>query len=331
MTIKKLDYCDFLVFDRESLPQYEPYFALDYITATEQQRQQWFENLLTLARHNLSLAHCVHHNHYARTVIQSAMNTNKDIVVNVAYTQSIFSISNVKSADTMMLSGLKISGTKHWLSMLDISDYCVIYCKALDQSPGTEAMILLDLATVPHHVTYDHMIPIGMEIARPGSITVDDVLIPHTHLLGFRHYFDAEQIYPLTNNFANYCFITNYLGLLMGLYNELAEYMTKNQIATDADYKKLGLSISNLYMVWQDHLPTINTALSTDQDWHRRNTQYVMSKNILLDLINYILKTCDSSWVSLHPKSQRFRDALTFCAHMRPLQRNLNELNFVKF
>jgi hypothetical protein len=125
--------------------------------------------------------------------------------------------------------------------------------------------------------------------------------------------------------------VTNYLGVVVSLYQELGGYLARANINIDYDYKKLGLSVSALLMMWQDNLASVHTVTSSDNFWHRRNTQYTQSKNVLLEIINLILHTGDSRWLDAKsPRNQRFRDALTFCSHMKPLYRNLEEKHFVK-
>ena len=87
--------------------------------------------------------------------------------------------------------------------------------------------------------------------------------------------------------------------------------------------------------MWVDNLQSVEAAMDidnlTDNYWHRRNTQYTQSKNVLLSLINLILQVADSRWLDITgDKNQRFRDALVFSTHMKPLYRNLKDKHFVK-
>lgn len=329
--IKSLHNPKFSTFDRASLSQLAPYFDISYNNASADERIQWFENLLTLAKHDLSIAHCVHHNHYAKSTIEMAHAQGKVLVDNLDYTKTIGCLSNVKSVDTMNLYQGQIQGTKHWISMLDRSDYAVFYVSVLNNpEKKIEALIALNLNTVSYKIEQTTA-TLGMEIARPASMTLAPVCISDNNILGYRVYGQGEQIHPHLNNFANYCFITNFLGINIGLYHELDHYVQTHNLNKDLEFKKIGLEISGLYMLWKDNLESINQQNMDDKFWHRRNTQYVMGKNALIKLINLILQIGDSRWMTLDASTQKFRDALTFCSHMRPLNNNLSEQFFVNF
>ena len=105
-----------------------------------------------------------------------------------------------------------------------------------------------------------------------------------------------------------------------------------NFVNVDFEMKKIGLDIAGLSMSWHDNLDSVDITTPSDAFWHRRNTQYVLSKQTLLKLVSLILESGDSRWVDAKsPNNQRFRDALTFASHMKPLHRNVNEQVFVKF
>jgi hypothetical protein len=196
-----------------------------------------------------------------------------------------------------------------------------------------EAYVLIDFADVKPKIDMSFATPMGMEIACPGSITVDNFVLPDSHILGYRKYHENSPEFFHLTNISDYCFITNYLGLILSLYNDLKIYVEQTNITgVDFDIKNLGLDISGLVMVWEDNLSSVDITVPNDNFWHRRNTQYTLSKKTLIDMISLILKICDSRWLDAKsPKNQRFRDALTFCSHMKPLHRNLEEKNFVKY
>lgn len=326
--IKKLTTVDIDTFDQAALTWLTPYFDFDYSSAGSDERRQWFENLLTLAKHNLGMAHCVQHNHYPRAQVQLKLPE----FINPAYDKTIGCFSNFKAADTMKLNGRVLSGTKHWISLLELAEFGVFRIPAENMGEGVEALVLVDFKSVQHNIDTDFMTPMGMEIARPGSLTLNNVEIPENHILGYRRYTEPGPVFFHLISFSDYCFITNFLGINIGLYKEFQTYLENNGLAKELEFKRIGLELSNLYMSWQDNLDSINIKEPTDEFWHRRNTQYTMSKNILLDQINLILKVGDSRWIDAKsPNNQRFRDALTFCTHMKPLNKNLIEKNFVKF
>jgi len=326
--IEKLTTVDINIFDRSALTWLTPYFDLDYSSAGAEERRQWFENLLTVAKHNLSLAHCIQHNHYPHAQVKLKLPE----FVGSAYNKTIGCFSNFKSADTMKLNGQILSGTKHWISILELADFGVFRVPAENMEDGVEALVLVDFKSVPNKIDLDFMTPMGMELARPGSLTLDNVEIPKNHILGYRRYTEPSPDFFHLISFSDYCFITNFLGINIGLYKEFQTYLENNGLTQELEFKRIGLELSNLYMTWQDNLNSINIKEPTDDFWHRRNTQYTLSKSILLNQINLILKMGDSRWTDVKStRTQRFRDALTFCNHMKPLNKNLIEKNFVKF
>jgi hypothetical protein len=131
---------------------------------------------------------------------------------------------------------------------------------------------------------------------------------------------------------SDYCFITNYVGLLVALYKDLENYVEKTKIDIDFEVRKIGLRISGMVMSWQDNLSSLETVVPDDEFWRKRNTLYTQNKDCLLDLIHLILQIGDSGWLDAKSsKNQRFRDALTFSSHMKPLYNNLKERYFVRF
>jgi hypothetical protein len=103
--------------------------------------------------------------------------------------------------------------------------------------------------------------PIGMQIARPGSITLDHYVLPSNSILGYRKYHENSPEFFHITNMSDYCFVTNYLGIVMSLYQELGQYLERANINVDYDYKKLGLSVSAVLMMWQDNLASVHTTL----------------------------------------------------------------------
>ncbi len=316
-------------FDKETLKQLKPYFDSNIIQSSQQERYQWFQNLLTLAQYNLGIAHCIFHNHNARLHIEVKFKDKQyPNFYDPTYENQIGCFSTVKSADEMMLNGTTITGTKHWISMVHQADYGVF--RVLDDD--TEAYALIDFATVKPIIDMSYSTPMGMEIAQPGSITINNYTLPENCILGYRKYYEKSPEFFHINNIIDYSFTTNYLGLLLSLYEELRIYIEQIKITgVDFEFKKIGLAISGLIMMWQDNLPTVDITAPTDDFWPRRSTQYTLSKNTLINLISLILQIGDSRWLDAKsPKNQRFRDALTFCSHMKPLHRNIAERNFVR-
>jgi len=327
--IEKLIQTDVTEFNKETLKKLKPYFDSNIIFSDLEERHQWFHNLLTLAQHSLGIAHCIQHNATPRLLMEVKFkNKQYPNFYDPIYENLIGCYSNFKSADEMTLDGTTVSGTKHWISMVHQADYGIFRVPVND----TEAYVLIDFATVKPSIDMSYATPMGMEIACPGSITVNNYTLPENCILGYRKYYENSPEFFHINSISDYCFITNYLGLILSLNKEVKTYIEQTKINVDFEFKKIGLVIAGLVMTWQDNLSSVDITTPTDEFWHRRNTQYTLYKDTLIDLIHLILQICDSRWLDAKSSNnQRFRDALTFCSHMKPLHRNLEEKHFVKY
>lgn len=326
--IEKLVQTDVTEFNKETLKKLKPYFDSDVLACSSEERYQWFRNLRTLARYSLGIAHCIHHNHYPRLHIFNKFRDKKyPDFYDPTYENMIGCWAGWKSVDQMLLNGTTVSGTKHWISMVHQADF------GLFRIPvnNTEAVVLLDFADVKPSIDMTYASPLGMEIARPGSINIEKYNLQDYCILGYKTYHEINPEFSHISNFSDYCFITNYLGLILSLYEELKIYIEEKKITSiDFLFKKIGLEISGLVMIWEDNLSSLDIAVPDDKFWHRRNTQYTMGKNVLINLIGLILQIGDALWLSSKDsKSQKLRDALTFCSHMRPLNKNLEDKHFV--
>ena len=313
-------------FNKSTLTLLAPYFDLNILNASSNQQALWFRNLLELAKQNLSIAHCVQHNQIPRMIMQSCFSTNSwpnDIPVE--FDAAVGCYSGGKSADELTLNGNILNGTKHWVSLLEQADYGIFRV----QVDEADAFVLVDFRTMPHTRDMNWMTPIGMEIARPGSFSVEHLELLPEFILGHKKFYENHPLWSPVINIIDYAFITNYLGLIISLHQEFGEYLDAHNLNKPFEFNRLGMLISSLKMTWSDNLASVEVTETHDEFWHRRNTQYTMSKDILCQLIALILQQGDSRWLDAKStKSQRMRDALTFCSHMKPLSVNLIEKNF---
>lgn len=314
------------VFNKNTLTLLKPYFDLNLLAASNDQQMQWFYNLLTLAQQSLSIAHCVQHNQIARLIMQSCFPTGvwpNDLPSE--FESSIGCYSGSKSADDLVLNGNVLNGTKHWVSLLEQADYGIFRVTVED----TDAFVFLDFRAIPHKKDMTWMTPIGMELARPGSVTVRDLELPAECVLGHKKFYENHPLWSPVLNIIDYAFITNYLGLIVSLHHEFGIYLDGLGRSKEFEFERLGASIAGLKMMWKDNLSSVSSAEFNDTFWHRRNTQYTMSKDVICQLITLILQQGDSRWLdACSTQSQRMRDALTFCSHMKPLAINLKEKHF---
>ena len=314
-------------FDKQTLKKLEPYFDLNFASANLDEKTQWFNNLLTLAQYNLGVAHCVHHNATARYVMQLKFNNNMPEFFKNEFAESIGGYSGAKSSDTLKLNGNKLNGQKNWISNLHQADYCISRIKSDD----TEIFVLVDMAKLKDSIIFVND-QLGMEIATPGSFNAVDYIIPDDHILGHRSLVDNDSTLAGVSNFHGYCFITNQLGCIVGLYNMIAETSSKNKFDISHELSKFKLEISALKFMWLENIASIDESKIDNSFWHKRNTQYNQSKNILVKLIALGLEIADSSWTNASgPGNQRFRDALVFATHMQSLAKGLRDAHFVEF
>ena len=332
--IEKLNQVTVTDFNKETLKILKLYFDADL---NSNQTELWFNNLLKLSTHSLGIAHCVQHNQTARLFMSIAFaDCPAPAFFHPNYEKQIGSYSGVKNSDEITFKDNQVNGLKHWISNLHQADYAILMVP-VDKTLADplEAYVLFDLTSGEHQIDSNCPRQLGMEIARAGSLIVNDYKIPHGYLIGQRQFIGNKGRFIPVGSWHDYAFITNYLGCIIGLFEDLVNYTQDRKINIDYLLKKISLEISSIKMMWVDNLQSVEAAMDidnlTDNYWHRRNTQYTQSKNVLLSLINLILQVADSRWLDITgDKNQRFRDALVFSTHMKPLYRNLKDKHFVK-
>jgi hypothetical protein len=328
--IEKLIQTDVNTFDLNAVKVLKKYFDCGLTTTcSDSERELWFYNLLQIAQHSVGMAHCVQHNQIPRFLVESHFQNSLPACYK-DYSEQIASQSGWKFNDTLKLNGNVLSGTKHWISNLHNSDFTVV--RAVDDNHN-ESYVLIDLTQVDHKINLADIIPIGLELANPGSVTVDHVELPSKYIWGQQNLQKKSNNLFHDKNLIEYSFITTHLGCNIALYNELKNYPNRYDNTATFELNKMQLAISSLKMMWQDNLASIHQReFTVDEFWHRRHTQYTQSKNIMLQLINLVLQMGDSRWLDVKtPASQRFRDALIFSSHMGSLYKSLEKRHFVKF
>jgi len=281
----------------------------------EQTDCQHFKNLLYIAEQDLSIAHCLQKNH-----VMHAAGLGYD------YSSTVGCYSAYNFKDTISLNGQILIGNKEWLTNLFDSD--VVILQALNTA-GERLHVVIELGKTSHIISHDHPKSIGMVGAAPGKLIFSNpVTLNQTQILNKAGTQESFNI----SNYSSYAFITNHLGLIIGLYNDLITYEILTDPSLRNQRRTLELEISTLKILWEDNLPSISITNSSDEFWHRRNTQYAQSKKILLELIHFVLEIGIHNFVdpsSLH--STRFNDALTFVTHMLPLYKCNKDLHYTKF
>jgi hypothetical protein len=310
-----------LAFDRNNLKTLSPYFDFDFPSSTVEEKITFFNNLKTVAQSSLGLAHCIQHHMAARSAVQlsglknTAVNPN-----NFADTVGCYSI--VKRSDQLSFVDGVLDGSKKWFSNIEIADFGVL------QIPDGDLvkLIYFELNQTAHRLDFDFYTPLGMELARPGTLVLDHHRVDQTDILGY----SGTQQFFQQSNFTSYCFLTNHYALTKALFLDIKHYAEKNHCGAEFALKKLEIDICSLEMQWQDNLESLGETELTNHFWNRRNTQYAFSKKTLITVIQFILEIGVTYYVdATSPYSQRFRDAITYCSHMHPLYRFAQDFHMI--
>lgn len=308
-------------YDSAEQSRLAPYF--DIGQALDSDLQQWFRNLRRMAQHDLSIAHCVQHSQAASLSVHLALGDHRPAWTHA--TQRLGAYVGWKSMDTLKYDGYTLDGVKHWISMLDRCDYVVT---RVHDAYDRRHFMLLDLTSDQYASRSWSFEPIGMLLARPGTLHINQMPIENYQVLGQTETRFAFRV----SSFVDYGFITNYLGLTEALYGELLAFLTKHNMPITLEVDKIDLALASLRMMWEDNLTSVvNQGPVDDHFWHRRNTQYAQSKRVLIDTITQILELGSSYFFDAHSEfSRRFRDAIMLSTHMQSLYRNTQDMIFVK-
>ena len=284
-----------------------------------------FKNLLYIAQQDLSLAHCIHHSHVARIAVKHSRCHSANVLLDSnSYHDIVGCYSAFKAIDTVTLTNNKLNGVKGWLSNIECANFLVLQTYSADQEKFN---VYLNLNINPCNQLKNHPDAIGMKGAKPGGIVIDNVDIEACAVLGRSE--NPETF--ATSNYASYAFITNHLGLILGLYSELLSYDQANDIRLENQRRTLELKIAGLHQLWALNLDSVNQSLGDDEFWHKRNTQFALSKEILLNLITFILELGIHNFIDdSKDTSTRFKDAITFVTHMKSLYKANKESIYFK-
>ena len=236
----------------------------------------------------------------------------KEQILTKKFNEIIGCYSIVKRSDEMQLHDLVLNGSKKWFSNLDQADFGILQ---IHDGIDTK-LVWFDLHTLPCEFDYDFFTPIGMELARAGTLIIKNHKLDPTHVLGVHGTNDFFQ----QSNFASYCFLTNHCGVVHQLFLDIKQYANKFKCGAEFELMKLETDVSSLLMQWEANLDTLGQTTNSHEFWNRRNTQYAFSKKTLIKVIQFTLEIGVSYYLDAKSEfSQRFRDALTYCSHMHPL------------
>jgi len=300
-------------FSKENLKNLQPFFDIDFPNSSLDEKKKFFQNLRILSRQSLGLAHCIQHNAVPKIIVQLCKNDEvRKKILDKKFDEIIGCWSIVKHSDEIQLDGLTLTGRKKWFSNLDQADFGVM--QILDD--GRIKLVWFDMATLPHEIDYDFFTPIGMELARPGTLIVNNHTLDPDHILGID---ESDEFFEF-GNFASYCFLTNHCGITHQLFVDIKRYAQKFKCGAEFELLKLETDVASLVMQWEENLNTLGQISHTLEFWRRRATQYTFSKKTLIRVIQLTLEISIGHHLDAKSEfSQRFRDALTYCSHMHPL------------
>jgi hypothetical protein len=310
-------------FSRSNLKTLSKYFDFDFLSASLEEKEQFFRNLQVLSRQDLSLAHNIQHSQTAQIIVsQSACQAARDYVLTKPFGELIGCYSIFKRSDKITLENNILNGQKKWFSNIDDADYGVMQVN----SDGKKLMVYFNLHELEHKIDHSSFTPIGMEVARAGALTIENQPIADDQILGIA----GTQQFFQQSSFASYCFLTNHYGITKQLFLDIKQYAERFDCGAELEIKKLEIDVCALEMLWEDNLVTLKETALTNEFWNRRNAQYAFSKKTLIKVIQLVLELGVSYYTDAKSElSQRFRDAITYCSHMHPLYRFGQEFNMI--
>ena len=302
------------IFDYSVVERLSDFFDIDFVKQDQTEFKLWFENLKLIAEQNLGLAHSIVHNQTARNKINLMYHDTKLEIFNRPYKLNIGSYSFYKGfslykPDTIVLQGTKIKGTKYWASHLDQADYIVL--EAIDQARIVR-VVFLNLKDVAHSIVKESA-PIGMKIAAPADIVVDDEIPPEwvcNQNLSMNRKVSDFHYYGLT---------ANYISCAKSLIKQAQE----QKFQVDYNLKKLILNTDTATLLWEKSFVDLFESAARPPAF--KSIQYQFAKKNLIDVIGFFLEIMNTGMCDQESLlSQTFRDAVTFSSHNLNLYKQLN-------
>jgi hypothetical protein len=323
-------------------------FNLNFETSTKEDYELFFYNLLKVSEYDLSLAHCLHHNHKARVAIQSGKNIElKHKLEQLDYHEVVGCYSGHRAIDTVRYDTINntiTAGTKSWISNLKSADMCVFEVTETQVPLGVSAytnynynnpnvyVAYVDLTQIDHTITDGTLSPTaaGMTGASPGTLTINSPIKVDNISCSILEV-NPRQNKDLTwIKFTSQCWATQHFGMILGLYKELTKYPEAQDPTLARRLKSMELEISSLKIMWEYGIHTkIHTSfdnhssvVNNSSTSHFSTTQYALSKRVLLDLIYLVLEIGINDFIDINtPQWVKLKDAISFVTHMTSLSR----------
>ena len=244
--------------------------------------KNFYYELLTLAQQDLGKAHLHQHFTTARSYV-TAFGSSID---------GTGTWSGQKNGDTLVYNNGTITGTKQWVSGLELCDWMVT---RVNTSNDCVFVIIdkKDIIATPVSTQ-------GMEGTLTVHFTCNQAPVRVLGSLtdpGVMPVFLGHQ----------WGFITNQLGLSMAAYKDINNY-TKN-IAFEYTKNKIRLDLEVFNLLWTNQVDN-----KSDQPWQ---VVYAFAKKVLAQIVQLTTElTGNGLYETNLPSHQRFQDMLIYSVHM---------------
>jgi hypothetical protein len=347
---------------RNTLTPLSPCFKLNFETATREEYELFFYNLLKVSEYDLSLAHCLHHNHKARVAIQSGKDSIiKDNLEKLDYHEVVGCYSGHRAIDTVRYDSINntiTAGTKSWISNLKSADMCVFEVTETHVPLGMSAytnynynsipnvyVVYVDLTKISHTITDGTLSPTaaGMTGASPGTLTINTPIKVDGISCSILEVNPRQNKNLTWLEFTRQCWATQHFGMILGLYKELKKYPEAQDPSLSQRFKAMELEISSLKIMWEYGVQTKmhtsmeqfdrSAVISNSSAPHFFTTQYALSKKVLLDLIYLVLEIGINDFIDTNTiQWVKLKDAISFVTHMTSLSRcHSNQFGYNNF
>jgi hypothetical protein len=315
-------------------------------------------NLFYIAERDLSLAHCIHHNHMSRIAIELGPDSAiKSRLLQERLHETIYCNSAAKVVDTIRYDvelNQLLPGKKYWLSNLESGSVVTIEVLTTDADASATArhtihregespdiyMMCLDLTKINHTKSVGkHESPnaVGMKGAAPGTLTLLEPIAVGTDACYIirKNYREKATEGILWHD--NAFWVTVHLGVVVGLYKELVKFPEVKSTELKNQLRTLELEIATLKILWEEGHNKIdlndsavnNPVLSVTPNRSFRSIEYALSKKVLLNLINFTLEIGLNQFIDdTGPQWVRFSDAITYVTHLASLYRCNNKYQY---
>jgi hypothetical protein len=257
---------------------------------------QFLDNLVLLAKKDLSLAHITQHGNAARLGAQLG---GLDV-------QGLGAHSVIKTMDTVAFDNNTITGKKYWVSNLPNVDWAVIQVR----HNGCDCVVYVEL---DDSVKFEMISTMGMEKTLTGHMIFD-----HTPCHVICDYTDPK--YFVIRRLTNLGFIAIHYGLTLSLFEDIDNYTRQHNIACEYNKEKLQLQLDVMELLWDQLEKEITLNHQEKFYWQQKNTMYAFATKCLVEVCQFTTEITGSGLYDLTTEhNQRYRDALIYSSHMKNL------------